>query len=1117
MKLISHIAAGFAVAALAACAAPQPKTTRIDFPTSYVSGYGRTLEGEDLRYHSPLPWVDHSLLVRSLDRRYHILWETAPVPEAFVGDTAVFVLMIGIDVHEQPRQFDLFIGDERVLQFANPEHADTDRIVWSGDQGVRGDFRVTVIDKYGDAMGFLFLSVPRAFWEESRKLQLRVAGETADARTWFMVFKDPLIPGATLQNAPALLRTPGGNRQIVRIDLLYLGEHGRLEMSSPIGGIDSALTLGANRFQLQVAAVDRDTNVPVRMRVDDHQAEATLAVRPVRPLDVYLIHHTHLDIGYTHTQDDVERLQWDHLERALEYGAASEDLPEEARFVWNPEGLWAVESYLERHSAAERERLIDGIRRGWIVLDGLFANLLTGIASSEGLWRGLETSRRLSAVTGVPIESAMLSDIPGFTWGLVPALAQHGIKYLSIGPNFGHRIGHFSEALGDRPFYWESPSGKERVLTWVSGAGYSWFHTGLGYSEITKALDDANVFGYVNQLVEEEYPYDMTYLRYNIGSDNGPPDPNLAEAVRDWNERYASPRLIISSTAETFRAFEDRYGEALPTYRGDLTGYWEDGAQSSARETALIRRTAEHLVQTEALSAMLGRPLPAEELYRAWRLVLLYYEHTWGSWNSVSEPKAEFTIAQWRRKKEFADSAAILAEELRARVLATRTISSPEAQTVEVVNTLSWPRTDIVLVSPQQSKVGAKVLDDAGRQVLSQRLTTGDLAFRAEEVPAFGSRRYTIIPEPGPLPERLTEGSAISNGTIDVRVSPDRGTIVSLTFRGTELVGDSDRGLNEYCYVPDRDPAAVVGAGSAQGGLRERGPLVWSIETRAAAPGTVHGITSEVRLYAGIDRVDVINTIDKALVYDPEAVLYRFPFAIADPEVRIDVPWGSFRPNLEQVPGASKNYLSVERWVDIHNDTVGLTFVAPDVPEIQLGEIRTDAIVAGWLEQLPPSATLYSYVMNNYWETNYRAAQDGYHEFRYSLVPHGPFDEAEVERMARSVGQPLISMMVRPDAPAAGIPFTIDAEHTVVTLVEPLADAEFLVRLYNSSDRPDRVTIRGGRAAAGDDGGLQVFRSDPWGRRLEELEGTTELGAYEVVTMRLGVRGQISGVRASGN
>jgi len=107
-------------------------------------------------------------------------------------------------------------------------------------------------------------------------------------------------------------------------------------------------------------------------------------------------------------------------------------------------------------------------------------------------------------------------------------------------------------------------------------------------------------------------------------------------------------------------------------------------------------------------------------------------------------------------------------------------------------------------------------------------------------------------------------------------------------------------------------------------------------------------------------------------------------------------------------------------------------------------------------------------------------------------------------------------MIVRPDAPAAGIPFTIDAEHTVVTLVEPLADAEFLVRLYNSSDRLDRVTIRGSRAAGGD-GGLQVFRSDPWGRRLEELEGTTELGAYEVVTMRLGVRGQVSGVRASGN
>jgi len=247
----------------------------------------------------------------------------------------------------------------------------------------------------------------------------------------------------------------------------------------------------------------------------------------------------------------------------------------------------------------------------------------------------------------------MVSDIPGFSWGLVEAMARNGIRYLSIGPNFGHRIGHLTEELGDRPFYWEGPSGESRVLTWVSGGGYAWFHTGLGYDSITARLDEEKVFRYVDQLVANEYPYDMTYLRYNIGSDNGPPDPGLAEAVRDWNQRYASPSLRISGTTEVFTEFERRYGRELPTYRGDMTGYWEDGAASSARETALVRRVAEALPQTEALAEIRGVTLDSELLAEAWRNVLLFYEHTWGSWNSISEPYSELTTTSWARKKEY--------------------------------------------------------------------------------------------------------------------------------------------------------------------------------------------------------------------------------------------------------------------------------------------------------------------------------------------------------------------------------------------------------------------------------------------------------------------------------
>ena len=54
------------------------QTFRVDLPTPYLSGYARTLRGEELTYHSPIPTVDKSLLVRAEDRERSIAqWSAA--------------------------------------------------------------------------------------------------------------------------------------------------------------------------------------------------------------------------------------------------------------------------------------------------------------------------------------------------------------------------------------------------------------------------------------------------------------------------------------------------------------------------------------------------------------------------------------------------------------------------------------------------------------------------------------------------------------------------------------------------------------------------------------------------------------------------------------------------------------------------------------------------------------------------------------------------------------------------------------------------------------------------------------------------------------------------------
>lgn len=47
--------------------------------------------------------------------------------------------------------------------------------------------------------------------------------------------------------------------------------------------------------------------------------------------------HSHLDIGYTHRQDDVMKLQWRNLERALDLAERTKEYPEGSRYCWNTE------------------------------------------------------------------------------------------------------------------------------------------------------------------------------------------------------------------------------------------------------------------------------------------------------------------------------------------------------------------------------------------------------------------------------------------------------------------------------------------------------------------------------------------------------------------------------------------------------------------------------------------------------------------------------------------------------------------------------------------------------------------------------------------------------------
>ena len=146
--------------------------------------------------------------------------------------------------------------------------------------------------------------------------------------------------------------------------------------------------------------------------------EVTLA--PVAPRTFFLVPHSHVDIGYSDPQPEVERKQWRNLKDAIALADTTRALPPEARFHWQAEGLWAVETYLAQASEDERRALAEAVARGDVELPMNLTNVLTGLCHPEELARWTDAARRLKSRYGIEASPvAMHTDIPGLAWPTV--------------------------------------------------------------------------------------------------------------------------------------------------------------------------------------------------------------------------------------------------------------------------------------------------------------------------------------------------------------------------------------------------------------------------------------------------------------------------------------------------------------------------------------------------------------------------------------------------------------------------------------------------------------------------------------------------------------------------
>jgi hypothetical protein len=352
-----------------------------------------------------------------------------------------------------------------------------------------------------------------------------------------------------------------------------------------------------------------------------------------RQWTIYVVAHPHVDMGYTELPSEVQRNWCARIDEAI--AAAPRGLK------WTLESSVLFDVYSKMRPPEKVAELVRLIREGKIEVAALYTSPNTESAGSEELVRStFYASEELRRKYGVVVKTAMLSDVPGATWGLPRVLAGAGVRYFAFAP------GRYKELvdLAAHPelFYWKSPDGS-KVLTRLGTGKYFFYGAGVMLRRPkTIEQDVAEMLRHYESL-GGAYPYDAVMLQ--DADDNARPSAELVGVVDKWNAAHANPRMILATPREFFEYVEEKYRNRIPELSGDFTSAWTDMPGNFAEATG-VKRAAAHTVLAAERFATLAEALgtgfvyPAAQIRSVYENLLRYTDHTHGvsTWLWEHEP-----------------------------------------------------------------------------------------------------------------------------------------------------------------------------------------------------------------------------------------------------------------------------------------------------------------------------------------------------------------------------------------------------------------------------------------------------------------------------------------------
>jgi hypothetical protein len=354
---------------------------------------------------------------------------------------------------------------------------------------------------------------------------------------------------------------------------------------------------------------------------------------------VHLIFKTHLDLGFTDYAANVLRQYFEEfIPQALSTAERLRQREDAIRFVWTT-GSWLIYEFLEQSAPAERRRMEEAIGAGDIVWHGLPFTFHSELVDPDLFRFGLGLSQRLDQRFGRKTVAAKMTDVPGHTRGIVPLLAEAGIRFLHIGVNE-------ASTPPDVPpiFRWRDEATDSEIMVMYQ-------HT-YGTTATVPGLDEALTFAHTND-------------------NHGPQTPAQVETIYAHLRQEFPSAEIHAATLDDFAHALERIRADLPVITGEIGDSWIHGVGtdplkvSRYRALCRLRRDWVSGAKTEADKTTLDRFS---------RILLCVPEHTWGmdekthldDYSHYSRPQFEKMLqseraqrfaASWAEQRAYVDAA----------------------------------------------------------------------------------------------------------------------------------------------------------------------------------------------------------------------------------------------------------------------------------------------------------------------------------------------------------------------------------------------------------------------------------------------------------------------------